>query len=77
MLAVTTAAHAAPVTIPDLQKNKNTAPPNAGQILQEIERDKQAKPAEQLPAPEAAPVDEDANADKVTVKTFKFEGMSN
>ncbi len=74
ILAVTTAAHAAPVTIPDLQKNKNTAPPNAGQILQEIERDKQAKPAEQLPAPEAAPADDDANADKVTVKTFKFEG---
>ena len=52
------------------------AAPDAGQILQQIERDKQIKPIEQLPTPEVAPVDEDVNADKVKVKKFKFDGNS-
>lgn len=72
ILAATTSVHAAPLT--STQLRALDAAPDAGQILQQIERDKQIKPIEQLPTPEVAPVDEDASADKVTVKTFKFEG---
>ena len=53
----------------------DTAPPGAGQILQQIERDLEVKPA---PAQPALPVQmsplADEQAEKVTIKQFKFSG---
>lgn len=53
----------------------DTAPPGAGQILQQIERDLEVMPA---PAQPALPVQmsplADEQADKVTIKQFKFSG---
>ncbi len=52
-----------------------TTPPDAGQILQQIERDLEVKPAPVLPElpKETSPL-EDEQADKVTIKQFKFSG---
>ena len=49
--------------------------PDAGQILQQIERDLELKPGPAQPElPIQAPPSEDEQADKVTVKQFKFKG---
>jgi hemolysin activation/secretion protein len=49
--------------------------PDAGQILQQIERDLELKPAPLQPElPIQAPPSEDEQAEKVTIKQFKFSG---
>jgi hemolysin activation/secretion protein len=47
--------------------------PDAGQILQEIERDLEVKPIPEAPVIEAAPLEED-QGEKIVIKQFKFEG---
>lgn len=48
---------------------------DAGQILQQIERDIEVKPLPTLPTPKVQePVVEEAQAEMVVVKEFKFEG---
>ncbi len=49
------------------------AVPDAGQILQEIERDLDVKPIPEAPSVEVAPIEE-AQGEKVIIKQFKFEG---
>ena len=49
--------------------------PDAGQILQQIERDLELKPTPIQPElPAQAPPSEDEQAEKVTIKQFKFKG---
>lgn len=59
----------------DAQAVANAPLPDAGQILQEIEKGIEAKPQERLPKPivEEAPVSEDDQV-KLVVKEFKFVG---
>lgn len=47
--------------------------PDAGRILQEIERDLEVKPIPEAPEVEAAPLEED-QGEKIVIKQFKFEG---
>jgi len=65
LLGVTSVAFAAPVVPKGV--------PDAGQILQEIERDLEVKPLPEAPAVQAAPIEED-QGEKIVIKQFKFEG---
>lgn len=47
--------------------------PDAGQVLQEIQRDLEVKPLPEAPVIEEAPIQED-QGEKVIIKQFKFEG---
>ena len=47
--------------------------PDAGQVLQEIERDLEVKPLPEAPVVEAAPLEED-QGEKIVIKQFKFAG---
>ena len=52
-----------------------SAPPDAGQILQQIERDLEVKPTPKLPElPSQPPAIEDTQAEMVLIKQFKFTG---
>lgn len=67
LFGISGVAHAAPgPTIPK-------GVPDAGQILQEIERDLEVKPLPEAPVIEAAPLEED-QGEKIIIKQFKFEG---
>jgi hemolysin activation/secretion protein len=62
---------ASPLVLADALPTK----PDAGQILQQIERDLEPKLAPVQPElPAQAPSSEDEQADKVTIKQFKFKG---
>ncbi len=47
--------------------------PDAGRILQEIQRDLEVKPLPEAPVVEAAPLDE-GQGEKIVIKQFRFEG---
>ena len=66
LLGVAGVAFAAPPVVPK-------GVPDAGQILQEIERDLEVKPLPEAPAVQAAPIEED-QGEKIVIKQFKFEG---
>ena len=65
LLSVSGVAHAAPAVPKGV--------PDAGQILQEIERDLEVRPLPEAPVIEAAPLEED-QGEKIIIKQFKFEG---
>lgn len=71
VMGVSGVAHA--VALSPNEINALNKSPDAGRILQEIERDLEVKPLPEAPVVEAAPLEED-QGEKIVIKQFKFEG---